>query len=225
MVIWLTGCTAGLGKALVKEFLLEGHTVIGGGRSVDKLNSLQEIYDPDHAKFLSLDVAQDGSCISFSHEAYKHSGAPDFLINNASIINQNANLWDISAKDFDELTAININGAANMIRHTVPNMIKAVKGIIVNLSSGWGRSTSPHVAPYCASKWAIEGLTKALAQELPDGLATVALNPGVINTDMLQKTYGSNAYSYPSAEQWAKTAAPFITSIKAIDNGASLTAP
>ena len=112
-----------------------------------------------------------------------------------------------------------------MIRHAVPMMIERGKGIIVNLSSGWGRSTSPKVAPYCASKWAIEGLTQALAQELPRGLAAMALNPGVINTRMLQTCWAEHADSYEDAESWATTAAPFLLSLKASQNGQALTAP
>jgi NAD(P)-dependent dehydrogenase (short-subunit alcohol dehydrogenase family) len=104
-------------------------------------------------------------------------------------------------------------------------MVEAKRGVIVNLSSGWGRSTSPEVAPYCASKWAIEGLTKALAQELPAGMAAVPLNPGVINTEMLQKCFGSDADRYPAAQEWAKQAAPFILSLGAKDNGLSLSVP
>ena len=91
-----------------------------------------------------------------------------------------------------------------MIRHAVPVMIERGKGIIVNFSSGWGRSTSPEVAPYCASKWAIEGLSQALAQELPRGLAAMALNPGVINTRMLQTCWGEHASSYEDADNWAR---------------------
>ena len=78
----------------------------------------------------------------------------------------------------------NIKGVASVIRYFTPAMIDRGTGVIVNFSSGWGRSTSPEVAPYCATKWAIEGLTGALSQELPAGLAAVALNPGVIDTDM-----------------------------------------
>lgn len=62
------------------------------------------------------------------------------------------------------------------------HLLQKGSGVIVNFSSGWGRSTSPEVATYCDTKWAIEGLTKALAQELVPGLATIPLNPGVINT-------------------------------------------
>jgi len=187
MTIWLTGCTSGLGGALVPEFVK--------------------------------------AVIDFCEKAHAVSGAPDLLINNAAIINPNRNLWEISAEEFDQLTAININGVANMIRHTTPLMVEAESGIIVNLSSGWGRSTSPQVAPYCASKWAIEGLTQALAQELPSGLATVALNPGIINTEMLQKTFGNDSSSFPSPETWAKTAAPYILELNSSHNGQSLTAP
>lgn len=58
------------------------------------------------------------------------------------------------------------------------------------------------MAPYCASKWAVEGLTRAVAKELPPGLAVVALNPGVINTEMLQSCFGSTAVLYPTPESW-----------------------
>ena len=120
---------------------------------------------------------------------------------------------------------MNIKGVANVIRAFVPAMVEAKRGVIVNLSSGWGRSTSPEVAPYCASKWAIEGLTKALAQELPAGMAAVPLNPGVINTEMLKTCFGESAASYPKAEEWARRAAPFILQLGAKDNGQSLSVP
>ena len=95
----------------------------------------------------------------------------------------------------------------------------------MNFSSGWGRSADAEVAPYCASKWAIEGLTLALAQELPSGLAAVAFNPGIINTDMLQSCFGGSASSYPSPAEWAKSAVPFLLNLGPGDNGQQLTAP
>jgi len=66
-----------------------------------------------------------------------------------------------------------VKGTANVIRYFVPDMVRRKSGVIVNFSSGWGRSTDAEVAPYCASKWAIEGLTQALSQELPSGMAAV----------------------------------------------------
>ncbi len=131
----------------------------------------------------------------------------------------------ISAPEFSFVIDVNVKGVANVIRHFVPAMIKRRKGVIVNFSSGWGRSTDAEVAPYCASKWAIEGLTLALAQELPGDLAAVSFNPGVINTEMLQSCFGGSASAYPSATDWAKTAVSFLLKLGLADNGKQLTAP
>jgi NAD(P)-dependent dehydrogenase (short-subunit alcohol dehydrogenase family) len=104
-------------------------------------------------------------------------------------------------------------------------MVKRRRGVIVNFSSGWGRSVSAQVAPYCASKWAIEGLTQALAEELPSGMCAVPLNPGVINTDMLRSCFGSGAAYYPEADEWAERAVPFLLGITEDHNGMPLTVP
>jgi len=222
--IWLTGCTSGLGRALVDEFTATGHTVAACGRRTELIEKLQQAFPSPHF-FSSVDVADDLQAEQFCRDAYEATGAPDLVLNNAAIVNEPAPLWEITAEEFDRLTAININGTANMIRHAVPVMIERGKGIIVNFSSGWGRSTSPEVAPYCASKWAIEGLSQALAQELPRGLAAMALNPGVINTRMLQTCWGEHASSYEDAENWARTAAPFLLGLKTSQNGQPLSAP
>jgi NAD(P)-dependent dehydrogenase (short-subunit alcohol dehydrogenase family) len=81
------------------------------------------------------------------------------------------------------------------------------------------------VAPYCASKWAIEGLTQSLSQELPPGMAAVPLNPGIINTEMLQSAFGRSAGNYPVADEWAKIAVPFLLKLGPQDNGRQLTVP
>jgi len=111
---------------------------------------------------------------------------------------------------------------ANVIRHSVPAMVAKKNGVIVNLSSGWGRGVARDVAPYCATKWAIEGLTKALAEELPEGMAAVPLNPGVIDTDMLRACWADGAAGFPKATAWAEVAAPFILGLGPKDNGKSL---
>ena len=85
--------------------------------------------------------------------------------------------------------------------------------------------TAPEVAPYCASKWAIEGLTRAMAQELPNGLAAIPLNPGIVDTDMLRSCFGGKASHYLSPEEWAKAAVPFLLKLGPRDNGKPLTVP
>ncbi|HKD35307.1 MAG TPA: SDR family oxidoreductase, partial [Pirellulales bacterium] len=111
------------------------------------------------------------------------------------------------------------------LRHIVPAMVERRRGVIVNFSSGWGRSVSPEEAPYCATKWAIEGLTLALAHELPRGMVAAPLNPGVIDTNMLRTCWADDAGSYPSPEEWAKRAVPFLLSLGPKDNGEQLSVP
>ena len=121
-----------------------------------------------------VDVADDQQVKTWAERLLTQYEPPDLLINNAGLINQLAP-WQVPTEEFSRLIDVNIKGVANVIRHFVPAMIERKSGIIVNFSSGWGRSTSLQVAPYCASKWAIEGLTQALAQELPDGMAAIPL--------------------------------------------------
>ncbi len=96
---------------------------------------------------------------------------------------------------------------------------------MVTLSSGWGRSVSAGMAPYCASKWAVEGLTRALAAELPSGMAAVPLNPGIIDTAMLRQCWPEEAASYPDATAWAKRAIPYLLQLGPADNGRPATVP
>ncbi len=97
--------------------------------------------------------------------------------------------------------------------------------MIVNLSPGWGRGVAAEVAPYCATKWAIEGLTRALAEELPAGMAAVPLNPGIINTDLLQTCWGKGANNYPDAADWAQRAVPMLLRLGPKHNGRPLSVP
>lgn len=222
--ILITGCSRGLGRAMVDAFTARGATVVGCARSQEPIDQLnQRCGDADH--FHALDISDDAAVAGFARALLKRFGAPHLLINNAALINRNAPLWEVPADEFSDVIDVNIKGTANLIRHFVPAMIGRGSGTIVNFSSGWGRSTSPEVAPYCATKFAIEGLTAALAQELPDGLAAVALNPGIIDTDMLRSSFGAGAGSYPNPAEWAKRAVPFIASLGPKHNGAALSAP
>ncbi len=222
--IVLTGVTRGLGKAMAERFIELGHTVFGCGRSTAELDRLRQRFGSPH-DFAAVDVSRREQVQAWADRILAEHGAPDLLLNNAAIINANAPLWQVPADEFDLLIDINIKGVANVLRSFVPAMIARGRGVIVNLSSGWGRSTSPEVAPYCASKYAIEGLTQALAQELPDGLAAIPLNPGIIDTQMLRSCFGAEAEQYPSAVEWAKRAVPFILELGRAENGESLSVP
>ena len=196
----------------------------GDSDAADQVAELQTALGQAH-DFATVDVTDDRAVADWARRTLAEHGAPDLLINNAAIINRNANLIDVSAAEFDAVIDINIKGVANVTRHFAPAMIKRNRGVIVNLSSGWGRGTSPEVAPYCATKWAMEGLSKAMADELPSGMACVPLSPGMVNTGMLQSCFGAGADSARKPDAFAKVAAPFLLALGPKDNGQSLTVP
>src|SRR5262245_58652838 len=167
--IVLTGATRGLGRAMTEQFAALGHTVLGCGRSETHVAELRRTFGSPH-DFDVVDVSHDAQVRAWAQRLLKEHGPPDLLLNNAALINATARLWDVPADESDRVIDVNIKGVANVLRHFVPVMIRRKSGVIVNFSSGWGRSTSPEVAPYCATKWAVEGLTRALAQELPEGM-------------------------------------------------------
>jgi NAD(P)-dependent dehydrogenase (short-subunit alcohol dehydrogenase family) len=206
----ITGVSRGLGRAMAGELIHLGHVVLGCARSAKAIEQLRSAWGKPN-DFERVDVASDAQVKAWAGRLLESHGPPDLVLNNAAIINKNAPLWKVPV--------------ANVIRHFLPAMIERGSGVIVNFSSGWGRSTDGQVAPYCASKWAIEGLTQALAQELPSGLAAIPLNPGIINTEMLRSCFGGSALAYPTPEQWAKKAVPFLLGLGPKHNGRPLTAP
>jgi len=222
--ILITGVTRGLGRAMTEEFIRLRHVVIGCGRSQREITQLRKQFAAPN-DFAVVDVADDAQVAAWAERIFASYDPPDLLLNNAALINRNAPLWEVGAQEFSEVIDVNLKGVANVIRHFVAAMVRRQSGVIVNFSSGWGRSTDAEVAPYCATKWAIEGLTQALAQELPAGLAAVPFNPGIINTGMLRSSFGSSATSYPSPREWAKIAVPFLLKLGPPDNGKPLTAP
>ena len=222
MLIVITGITRGLGRALAEWYMKAGHTVVGCGRNGAEIFDLRFTYPEPHA-FDAVDVTEPIKVDLWSERIQGSHGVPDILINNAGLINEPAPLWKISAQEFSRVMDVNVKGTANVIRAFLPAMLARGQGVVVNFSSEWGRSVSPKMAPYCASKFAIEGLTLALAEELPEGMAAVALNPGIINTAMLQKCMPEDAEAYPDASVWAERAAPYILGLSASENGKSLT--
>lgn len=209
---------------MAEFFAKAGHKVIGCGTNANLLDEMNRSFGAPHF-FTRVDVSDDSAVADWARKTVDQHGAPDFLINNAAVISANARLWETPAVQFDRVIDINIKGVANTIRHFVPAMVANRRGVVVNFSSGWGRSTSPEVAPYCASKYAIEGLTQAFAQELPAGMAAVALNPGIIATDMLLSAFGASASAYPDPEEWVERAGPFILQLGPKDNGTSPSVP
>ncbi|AES89145.1 putative 3-oxoacyl-[acyl-carrier-protein] reductase [Medicago truncatula] len=228
-IVIKTNVSKGLGRVLVIELLAyRSHTIIGCSCDQDKLDFLQsQLPNNNHHLFLNIDVrcnnrVEEMACIFME----KNGGPSDIIVNGAGVVNKNNKMWEVPSEEFDLVMDTNLKGAANVLRPFIPLMVKNKKyeegGIIVNMSSGWGRSVAALVAPYCVSKWAIEGLTKSVVEELPKVMAVVALNPGVINTNMLAFCYGASSSLYRFPESWVLEAATKILNLTPTDNGSSL---
>jgi NAD(P)-dependent dehydrogenase (short-subunit alcohol dehydrogenase family) len=222
--IVITGVSRGIGKAMAESLIKRRHTVAGCARSENEIAELRQRYQAPH-RFHVVDVAQERQVRQWAEEVLAAQGPPDLLINNAALINDNAPTWAVAGKEFSRIVDVNVKGVFYMIRHFLPAMVERGRGVIVNLSSAWGRTTSPEVAPYCATKWAVEGLTRALAQELPSGMAAVSISPGTVHTQMLESCFGPSAADCQSPDQWARRAVPYLLQLGAKDNGKPLTTP
>ncbi|MGX5438720.1 SDR family oxidoreductase [Bacillus thuringiensis] len=221
----ITGVTQGLGRAMVDRFHELGWNIYGCGRSKDKIEELKKQYSKIH-DFQVIDVSDSQQVNNWANYILNRHTAPDLIINNASIVNQNAQLWEITAQEFENVMNVNVNGVVNVIRAFVPAMVARKEGIIINMSSSWGREGEAELAPYCASKFAIEGITKSMALELPHGMAVVALDPGgSISTPMLKSCAPQYINESPTPETWSHKAIQYILNITIDENGDSLTCP
>jgi len=222
--IVITGATRGIGRALAETWIAEGHTVVGCGRSAALVDELNQRHASPH-RFDTLDVSDPAAVATWSQTVLEHFGPPDLLINNAAIIGENRPLWEVPTEEFSRVIDINIKGVFYVLKGLVPAMIEANNGVIVNVSSGWGRTTSPEVATYCSTKYAIEGLTQALSAELPSGMAAIPLSPGIVHTELLEICFTHHASEFPGPDVWVKKAAPYILSLGRKQNGQSVSVP
>lgn len=223
--VLITGTSHGLGQALAQGMIDHGMIVIGCSRSGQKVEEMRVRWPRPH-RFDVVDVAEDADVQAWAQAVLAERPAPDILINNAAVGQKRpAPLWKHSAEDFRRVLATNVEGQANVIRHFLPAMLRQRKGVIVNFSSGWGREVAAMQSLYCASKWAVEGMTRAFARELLPAMAAVSLHPGIINTPGLQGAFGDDAGQYPTPEQWAEKAVPYILQIGPQDNGSPLEVP
>ncbi|XP_050946754.1 NADPH-dependent pterin aldehyde reductase-like isoform X1 [Cucumis melo] len=227
-IILISGVSKGLGRALALEFGKLGHIIVGCSRNQNQLDSLQHhlstISSLTHL-LIKVDVSSNDEVKEMAETVLQKVGPPHIIVNNAGVINENVKMWEGCVEEFDNVIDTNIKGTANVIRNFIPHMISNnKKGIIVNMSSIYGRTAAPLISAYGSSKWGIEGLSKSLAKEVPKRITVVALDPGIINTEMLATHIGSHSAShYQTPQQWATKAASMILNLSSADNGASLT--
>lgn len=185
---WLiTGASSGLGYALAEFVLQRGDGVVLAARSMDSMRGLAARF-PDTALAVRLDVTQPQQRLAAVEHAEARFGGIDVLVNNAGVDFLGA-IEEQREEDYRAQFEVNFFGAVAMVRLVLPGMRRRQSGTIVNISSMDGIASLPVNGYYASSKFAIEGMTEALWQELePIGLRAFLVEPGSFRTGIEQRT-------------------------------------
>lgn len=213
----ISGATKGLGLALCSELAAHGWVVAGCGSSAASVAAAGEggsIYSPlrgsdDSTPALRVvDVADPAAVSAWATE----TPTPDLVIANAGVVNAPAPIWELSPETFATALAVNVGGVANLARAFLPAMIARGSGTFVAISSGWGKRGKEGLSPYCASKFAVEGLVQSIALEVPAPIRVVSLDPGNgVRTAMLDTCLPDELdVPYPSPAAWATQAVAYL---------------
>ena len=202
---WLiTGASSGLGYALAKYALEKGDCVVMGARTLRAMADLASRY-PQTALALTLDVTKPEQRASAVQQAEARFGGVDVLVNNAAIDFVGA-IEEQDEGEYRALFEVNFFGAVALLRLVLPGMRARKRGTIVNVSSMDGIASLPVNGYYSSSKFALEGLTEALWQEIePLGLRAFLVEPGSFRTGIEQRTRFSGKY----IEDYAATSGAF----------------
>jgi NAD(P)-dependent dehydrogenase (short-subunit alcohol dehydrogenase family) len=186
--VWfITGASTGFGRMLAEEVLKTGGKVVATARNIDKVADLEAKY-PKTAKALALDVTEAGQVDSVVTQAFAQFGQVDVLVNNAGYGVAGA-IEEVSEDEFMPMFETNVFGLLKVTRAFLPHLRKQRSGHILNISSIGGLIGGQGIGMYNATKFAVEGLSEALAAELaPLGIHVTVIEPGPFRTDFLGRS-------------------------------------
>ena len=185
---WLiTGCSSGFGQALAEAVLARGDNLIATARRAEGLRGLSDRY-PDAVRATALDVTEEGSAAAAVELADEAFGGLDVLVNNAGFGFMGA-VEEATPQEYRPMFETNVFGLIETTRAALPALRKRKGARVVNFSSGAGIAGAAGYGYYNATKFAVEGLSEALAQELaPLGLAVIIVEPGPFRTEFLGRS-------------------------------------
>ena len=182
--ILITGATGGIGSALVKKFYDAGHNICATGTASEKLKLLSEKYS-ERLKCIQCDLSKNEQIYNLAAQAKEKFGQIDILINNAGITRDNLFLR-MKDSEWDDVINLNLNSNFILTKLIIKDMIKKKWGRVINISSAAAKIGNSGQANYVASKSAIEGLTRTLANEVASrGITVNCVAPGFVKTEIL----------------------------------------
>jgi len=200
----VTGANSGIGRAIAIHLAQQGHTVFGTVRATSRMETFHKLADAAgvQIRLVELDVADDDSVArGFEQILGETGGRVDVLVNNAGV-GGNAVAEEGTPELYLDVMNVNLCGAIRCLKQVLPGMRARRSGAIVNISSIAGRVAAIAQSPYVASKFALEGVSEGLAQELaPFGIRVVIIEPGVTRSAIFAKTVdapnATGAYDAP----------------------------
>ncbi len=169
LTVLITGATSGIGRATARLFASKGHRLILTGRREDRLSALQaELEQMYHATIfpITFDIRQEAVARQLIKALPIEWSSIDILINNAGLAKGLAPIQEGKVSDWDTMIDTNIKGLLYITRAVTPGMVERNKGHIINICSTAGKETYPNGNVYCATKFAVDALTKSIRQDL-----------------------------------------------------------
>lgn len=184
---FITGCSTGFGRILAEEVLEAGDNVVATARKVEQVADLEQRY-PKQALALKLDVTKQDDVDAAVVETLKRFRRVDVLVNNAGYGIAGA-IEEVSEAELEPMYETNVFGLLRVTRAFLPQLRKQRSGHILNVSSIGGVTAGPGWGLYQGTKFAVEGLSEALAQEVaPLGIRVTIIEPGPFRTDFLGRS-------------------------------------
>jgi len=201
----ITGANRGIGLDTALLFGRAGYKVYATMRNPEAAVVLGEtaVKDSLDIKMMQMDVNSDVSVKSCIDGIIKENGPVDVLVNNAGI-ERHGNIEEMDLGVFKEVMETNYFGVIRCVQAVLPSMRESKNGCIINIASVAGKISNSPLAPYSASKFALEALSEALAQEVkPFGLKVKIVEPGIIDTDMAKDIQHADFNeNYPQAQRF-----------------------
>jgi NAD(P)-dependent dehydrogenase (short-subunit alcohol dehydrogenase family) len=210
---WLiTGSSAGFGRALAETALAAGDRVVATARRPEALDDLVA-GAPDRTLAMRLDVTDRRQVDATVDAAIEHFGSVDVLVNNAGYASVGA-VEELEDRQLRELLDTMFFGPLGLVQAVLPRMRERGRGTIVQLSSMGGQVSMPGFGAYCAAKFALEGLSEALAAEVaPFGVRVLIVEPGAFATSF----GGGRAQASPDSGVYDATVGPQRRAVDAMD--------
>lgn len=184
--VWfITGAGRGIGADIARAALAAGDKVVATGRRLAQLQETFRAADPQRLAMVQLDVASEAQAAPAIAAAVERFGRIDVLVNNAAY-GLLGRLEEVTAADIEQQFAVNVHGVMHMLRAALPVLRRQRGGHIINISSIAGVTGFNGSSVYCATKFAVEGLSASLALEVaPFGIKVTSVEPGFFRTEFL----------------------------------------